>query len=78
MEKDLRIGFDAKRIARNASGLGNYGRTLVNALARTGEAQMLLYAPDYGREELRKQLTTSEAIEWHYPHNAHFRLQRDL
>ena len=29
------IGLDAKRIVRNATGLGSYGRTLVNDLLRT-------------------------------------------
>ena len=30
----MNIGYDAKRIVRNGSGLGNYGRTLINDLAR--------------------------------------------
>lgn len=78
MENVIKIGFDAKRIARNASGLGNYGRTLINSLAEEGAARLLLYAPDCGREDLRAQLSESAAIEWHYPEGAHFRLQRDL
>ena len=28
------IGYDAKRIVRNGTGLGNYGRTLVNDIAQ--------------------------------------------
>ena len=28
------IGIDAKRIVRNGTGLGSYGRTLVNDLAQ--------------------------------------------
>ena len=28
------IGYDAKRIVRNGTGLGSYGRTLINDLAR--------------------------------------------
>ena len=28
------IGFDAKRIVRNATGLGNYGRTLINNIVK--------------------------------------------
>ena len=33
MNDKLIIGLDAKRIVRNGTGLGSYGRTLVNALA---------------------------------------------
>ena len=40
------IGFDAKRIVSNGTGLGSYGRTLVNDLARREEDMALhLYAP---------------------------------
>ncbi|MBK8684974.1 MAG: glycosyltransferase [Bacteroidetes bacterium] len=35
----MRIGFDAKRIYHNSSGLGNYGRNLLNGL--------LQYYPDF-------------------------------
>ena len=30
----MKIGYDAKRIVRNGTGLGNYGRTLVNDIAQ--------------------------------------------
>jgi len=52
------IGFDAKRLVRNTSGLGNYSRTLVNDLAATvpGDWSLRLYAPDEGREDLRRQI----------------------
>ena len=51
----MRIGFDAKRIVRNGTGLGSYGRTLVNDLSEiVGEdTELRLYAPDEGREQLR-------------------------
>ena len=44
----ITIGIDAKRIVRNGTGLGSYGRTLVNDLIRLGDADMplRLYAPD--------------------------------
>jgi hypothetical protein len=32
----ITVGFDAKRIVSNPTGLGNYGRTLVNALLAEG------------------------------------------
>lgn len=51
------IGFDAKRIVRNATGLGSYSRTLVNSLsAADADTQFMLYAPEEGRIELRTQI----------------------
>ena len=52
------IGLDAKRIVRNGTGLGSYGRTLVNDLIRMGDSHLSLrlYAPDEGRDELRGQI----------------------
>lgn len=62
------IGYDAKRITHNATGLGNYGRTLVNALSPMldGKAEMLLFSPDRGRDELRKQVVERENIHFVY------------
>lgn len=61
------VGIDAKRIVRNGTGLGSYGRTLVNDLIRLGDndMQLRLYAPDEGREELRGQMI--EGTEFCYP-----------
>ena len=51
------IGFDAKRIVRNATGLGSYSRTLINSLsAADADTRFLLYAPDEGRDDLRQQI----------------------
>ena len=63
------IGFDAKRIVRNATGLGNYGRTLVNDLAAVvpDDWQLRLYAPDAGRDTLRNQVTETERLRFVYP-----------
>ena len=65
----MRIGFDAKRIVRNGTGLGSYARTLVNDLSAIAPAdfQFLLYAPDAGKEELRKMVTTDPNVGWSYP-----------
>lgn len=53
----MRIAFDAKRIVANGTGLGSYGRTLINALAvERPTDQFLLYAPDQGRDDLRCQI----------------------
>jgi len=61
------VGVDAKRIVRNGTGLGSYGRTLVNDLIRLGDSELTLrlYAPDEGREELRSQVI--EGAEFCYP-----------
>ena len=52
------VGLDAKRIVRNGTGLGSYGRTLVNDLLRRGdsELELRLYAPDEGKDSLRGQI----------------------
>ncbi|MBP3251973.1 MAG: glycosyltransferase family 4 protein [Prevotella sp.] len=61
------IGFDAKRIVRNATGLGSYGRTLVNDLARLDDMELRLYAPDEGRIELRSQVLRREGVSFCFP-----------
>lgn len=66
-KKNPIIGFDAKRIVCNGTGLGNYGRNLVNALTSTdGCPSLVLYAPDEGRVDLRSQLNPSPHIRFAY------------
>ena len=65
----MTVGIDAKRIVRNGTGLGSYGRTLVNDLLRIGGGAtaedgglvLRLYAPDEGRQELREQVKANAA-----------------
>ncbi len=66
IKNSLHIGFDAKRIVRNGTGLGAYGRTLISDLAQL-PLQLSLYAPDAGRDDLRAQVPTSENIRFCYP-----------
>lgn len=74
----MRIGFDAKRIVRNSTGLGSYGRTLVNSLSAIDDFdQFLLYAPDEGLDDLREQIVMRPNVSFHYPAHARFRFQRD-
>ena len=61
------VGFDAKRIVSNTTGLGNYGRTLVNDLASDPALQLRLYAPDGGREPLRQQVVSQPNVTFCYP-----------
>ena len=73
------IGYDAKRIVRNGTGLGSYGRTLINDLAPLmPNTELLLYAPDAGKDDLRNQIERRENVHFCYPDHLHFRLQRDL
>jgi len=71
MTKKTIIGFDAKRIVKNGTGLGSYGRTLVNDLALQ-PLQLRLYAPDHGRDDLRRQIVDRENVSFCYPKSAPF------
>ena len=67
-DRPLKIAYEAKRITHNATGLGNYGRTIVEMLARSApQNRYLLYTPDRGREALRKRLPECEQIEFRLP-----------
>ena len=74
------IGFDAKRIVRNATGLGNYSRTLVNDLAAVvpDDWRLKLYTPDAGREVLQSQIVESEQVQFVYPEHRPLKIQRSL
>ena len=76
----LTIGFDAKRIVRNFTGLGNYSRTLVNGLAEIVPQDTLLrlYAPDKGNERLREQVRERENVKFVYPEGQDETLERPL
>ncbi len=67
MKKNITVGFDAKRVVRNGTGLGSYGRTLVNDLAAVEGLELRLYVPDEGREELRTQVPEREHLHFVYP-----------
>ena len=61
------IGCDAKRVVCNGTGLGSYGRTLVNDLARRDDIRLRLYAPKPGRDDLRQQVEGHPNVEFCYP-----------
>ncbi|MCD8262592.1 MAG: hypothetical protein LUD15_14900 [Bacteroides sp.] len=66
--KNIRIAFDAKRITHNGTGLGNYGRTLVNNLVKYGpDWEYLLYSPDPGNDKFREQIVCSDKVRFVYP-----------
>ena len=71
MSKPLVIAFDAKRIVSNATGLGSYGRTLVNDLtALDASVQWRLYAPSAGRDDLRGQIVPRPNLTFAYPRSS--------
>ena len=71
MSKPLVIAFDAKRIVSNATGLGSYGRTLVNDLtALDASVQWRLYAPSAGRDDLRGQIVSRPNLAFAYPRSS--------
>ena len=77
MTERLKIGFDAKRIVRNGTGLGSYGRTLVNDLA-SYPLELRLYAPDQGRDQLRQQIRQQENVSFCYPAPSHLPFSKAL
>ena len=52
MESNLHIGFDAKRVVNNPTGLGNYGRTLIDGLSAVDGLRLSLYSPVSGNPKL--------------------------
>ncbi len=75
----MKIGFDAKRITHNATGLGNYCRTIIENLSRYApDNEYLLFSPDSGRDELRQRLPTASSIRFCYPRTPKQRLGKAL
>jgi glycosyltransferase involved in cell wall biosynthesis len=72
MNRKTIIGFDAKRIVSNGTGLGSYGRTLVNDLSADTTIDLHLYAPSQGRDDLRGQIINRENVTFCYPHSSLF------
>lgn len=64
----MKIGFDAKRVLYNRTGLGNYSRFVVNSLSTyfpNNEYQ--LYSPGKGMESLRTQINSVPSVSFRYP-----------
>ena len=75
----LTIGYDAKRIVSNNTGLGSYARTLVCSLSAVVDSDwsLRLYAPNKGRDELRQQVKETPNMKFVYPLRARTRLACD-
>lgn len=66
----IRVGYDAKRIFENATGLGSYGRTVVRNLRRLmPELSIYLFAPRLGRGNLAADLIADPAVTTVLPTN---------
>lgn len=63
------IGYDAKRIVCNRTGLGSYARTLVKDLSGivTPDIMLNLYAPGSGDDDLRRQIRENANMRFVYP-----------
>lgn len=73
------VGFDAKRIVCNGTGLGSYARTLINDMIRCdAQKQLLLYTPYKGRDEFRNQIIKSPLVNFIYPDGKKCKLSRDI
>lgn len=60
----MHIGFDAKRLFNNHTGLGNYSRTLVQNLNRFyPEFQVRLFAPNMEHSDYRDDFKTIKTID---------------
>ena len=67
----MRIGFDAKRLFSNFTGLGNYSRTTLDILLKyVPEHQYLLFAPKTKETEATKRFLGKAQPEVVLPHGA--------
>lgn len=70
----MRIGFDAKKIVTNLTGIGNYSRGVVNALSACPGNESVLFAPRQGKDECLKGLHPSPHVSFVYaPYNSALR-----
>ena len=64
----MRIGYDAKRITHNSTGLGNYSRYIVDILSKYyPENQYLLYTPGAAKEHLKNKIPQNNNITYKFP-----------
>lgn len=64
----MRIGFDGKRATHNMSGLGNYSRSIINAVARVSAGDDLyIYSPGIQNHERLNDLKSAGNIYFKTP-----------
>lgn len=71
----MKIGFDGKRAVCNMTGLGNYSRLVLEALASAdnGEHELLVYTPEMGDNPRLSALINSPNVSFRYPGNVGFK-----
>jgi len=62
----MHIGFDAKKIMSNLTGIGNYSRGLVNLLSAGGSDKCVLFAPSKGCDRCLAGLNVNDNVEFVY------------
>lgn len=64
----MKIGFDAKKIVKNVTGIGNYGRGVVQALSKYyPDNDYLLFAPTDRDTPAKARLNAADNISYVYP-----------
>lgn len=65
----MKIGFDAKRIVQNFTGLGNYSRYVVNALSHSSvDDEWVMYAPKKTSHKVFCNFYSSNpSLKWFFP-----------
>lgn len=70
----MKIGFDGKRAVNNMTGLGNYSRLVLEALANAddGSHELLIYTPEMRENPRLAPLLNRENVEFRFPGNVGF------
>ena len=76
-ERRITIGYDAKRVVNNPTGLGNYGRTLINSLCDDPNLLLRLYSPVEGNPRLIAQLRHCDRLSFCHPEGHPGKIGRD-
>lgn len=63
----MRIGFDAKKIVSNLTGIGNYSRNIINGLSAYPGNRYVLFAPHKGTDQCVRDLKESASVSFVYP-----------
>lgn len=68
------IGFDGKRAVNNLTGLGNYSRLVIEALAKADDRvhQLLVYAPEMRNNPRLEAIKSLSNVEFRFPGNVGF------
>lgn len=75
----MKFGFDAKKIVRNLTGIGNYSRGIVEALdTYFPEHSYRLYSPNSSETAAKQRLKVSPRVSFVYPESLIWKAFREL